>query len=133
MFTLAQYEAELVEAKTSYGEMHPTVAEILNTIALHHFHLGNNADWARLHHMKALFILRQCARTDSTSSIHDAIAVTLVDVGNTFLRDNELDKAKASFKEALDILSSKGRPTKLQYNSYCFDAARRGLEKTSYC
>mmetsp|Transcript_28357 Transcript_28357/g.32614 ORF Transcript_28357/g.32614 Transcript_28357/m.32614 type:complete len:159 (-) Transcript_28357:252-728(-) len=129
---MEQYSNELKEKRKSVGDNHPSVAKLLNMIALKYFYFLNNTQEALRYHFQALNILRINSVNEArTSPIHSDIAITLIDVGNVYRRQADYTRANISYQEALDIFRSSEQQGNLRGNYHNVFAALRGIGQTS--
>mmetsp|Transcript_4972 Transcript_4972/g.7395 ORF Transcript_4972/g.7395 Transcript_4972/m.7395 type:complete len:208 (+) Transcript_4972:96-719(+) len=104
-----QYKNELYVRRIDLGDYHPSVAETLNSIGLHHHHRTNDQTEALRYHTDALQILRHLAEDESNPDdelkrkCNIESAITLTDIGNVHKSMGDCEMAMKSYTAALDV------------------------------
>jgi len=105
---------EIQTHKIMHGEVHPSVAESLNSLALVYHHMLNDSAQALEYHQQALNVLTT-VRTRGTSHIGEKdlaikIAVTTSDIANAQWALSHHEDAEQTFADALDLLEQENIP-----------------------
>lgn len=116
---LERHLLELEAERRELGEFHPSVAETLNLLGLHHHHVTDDQDEALRLHSEALEVLRRCvaagpAAASGPASVAKEVraarlveaATTLTDIGNVNKAMGDADEALRAYDESLDVFRS---------------------------